>query len=131
MDAVLNWLWQGAVVATALSLMLLALDRTRANIRYVVCWVGALAVIGLPVMPMLRFAAPAGMADVPQNGAIVALPDAWWTSGHVILAAAVLWASLQVLRLLSAGLAIRRARRRARPFPAQLERRLPPPWRAP
>ena len=35
MDAVLNWLWQGGVVAVALRLMLFALERASANVRYV------------------------------------------------------------------------------------------------
>lgn len=39
MDAVLNWLWQGGVVAVSLSVMLVALRRARANVRYMVCTV--------------------------------------------------------------------------------------------
>ena len=35
MDAVLNWLWQGGVVAVALRLMLFPLERASANVRYV------------------------------------------------------------------------------------------------
>ena len=42
MDAVLNWLWQGSVVAVASFVMLLALERARANVRYLVCWAALL-----------------------------------------------------------------------------------------
>ena len=69
MDAVLNWLWQGGVVAVALGLMLFSLERASANVRYVVCWAAALFVIALPALPSLpairqrryptRFAQPA------------------------------------------------------------------------
>ena len=51
MDAVLNWLWQGGVVAAALRLMLFPLERASANVRYVVCWAAALFVIALPALP--------------------------------------------------------------------------------
>ena len=38
MDGVLNWLWQGCVVALVCAAMLRGLERARANVRYVVCW---------------------------------------------------------------------------------------------
>ena len=71
MDAVLNWLWQGGVVAVALRLMLFALERASANVRYVVCWAAALFVIALPALPSLQstpalpdaFRATAGRGD--------------------------------------------------------------------
>lgn len=128
MDAVLNWLWQGGVVAMALSVMLVALRRARANVRYVVCWVAALVVVGLAAFPSLQSAAPVEIAAIPQYDAIVALPDAWWTSTNVMFGAMVLWASVHLLRLTWAIAAIRRARRRSRPFPAHLESNLPH-WR--
>ena len=127
MDAVLNWLWQGGVVAVALRLTLITLDRTRANVRYVVCWAAALFVIALPALPSLQ---SAGSLDAvgARSDAIVALPDAWWTSTHVMLAAWMLWASIHVVRLISAIFAIRHARIRGRAFPAHLESLLPH-WR--
>jgi len=128
MDAVINWLWQGAVVGAALSMMLFTLTRARANVRYVVCWAAALIVLLLPILPFLQPAATVDAASVQDSGAIVALPQAWWTSTRVMLGAAVLWAGINVLRCSSAILAIRRARRRSRTFPVHLESRLPH-WR--
>jgi D-alanyl-D-alanine endopeptidase (penicillin-binding protein 7) len=128
MDAVINWLWQGAVVGAALSVMLVTLKRARANVRYVVCWAAALIVL---VLPILRFLQPSGAVDavsVQDSGAIVALPDAWWTSTRVMLGAAMVWAGINVFRLSSAIFAIRRARRRSRTFPVRLESLLPH-WR--
>lgn len=128
MDAVLNWLWQGGVVALSLSVMLVALRRARANVRYMVCWVAAMAVVLLPVLPSLRPAASAESAGLEGGDAIVALPDAWWTSANLILAAMAVWASVQIVRLVLAVCAIRRARRLSRPFPAYVESALPH-WR--
>lgn len=125
MDAVLNWLWQGAVVAGALSVMLVALRRARANVRYVVCWAAALVVVALPALPSLRAAASVAMMRMPHADAIVALPYVWWTSGNVILAAALVWAGVQVFRFLSSISAVRRVRRCSHPFPADLEAALP------
>jgi bla regulator protein blaR1 len=128
MDAVLNWVWQGGVVVAALSVMLLTLKRAGANVRYVVCWTAALFVIALPVVPALQPAASVDAIGAAENDAIVALPDVWWTSMHVILGAAMFWIGLNIIRLLSAIGAIRRARRRSRTFPAHLESLLPH-WR--
>jgi bla regulator protein blaR1 len=128
MDAVLNWLWQGGVVVGALSVMLLTLKRARANVRYVVCWTAALFVIALPVVPALQPAASVDPIGVTENDAIVALPDAWWTSTRVILGTAMFWVGINIIRLVSAIGAIRRARRRSRTFPAHLESLLPH-WR--
>ena len=63
MDAVLNWLWQGGVVAVALGLMLFALERASANVRSVVCWAAALFVIALPALPSLPRQSSAALPD--------------------------------------------------------------------
>ena len=129
MDAVLNWLWQGGVVAAALRLMLFPLERASANLRYAVCWVAALFVIALPALPSLQSTPLLPDAfRATQGDAIVSLPDAWWTSTLVILAAWALWASIQIVRFVSAIIAIRRARARSRAFPLHAESVLPH-WR--
>ena len=129
MDAVLNWLWQGGVVAVALRLMLFPLERASANVRYVVCWAAVLLVTALPALPLLQ---PTPASSDPfratQGDVIVSLPDAWWTSTLVILAAWTLWASIQIVRFVSAIVAIRRARACSRPFPLPAESVLPH-WR--
>src|SRR6516164_6555354 len=106
MDALLNWLWQGGVVASALFVMLMLLARTRANVRYVVCWAAALFVIALPLLPALQPTSFTDAIDVSENDAIVALPDVWWTSTRVIVGAAILWAGVNIIRLSSAFAAI-------------------------
>jgi len=129
MDAVLNWLWQGGVVAVALRLMLFALERASANLRYGVCWAAALFVMALPALPSLQSTPVLPEAfRAMQGDAIVSLPDAWWTSMLVILGAWTLWAGIQMVRFVSAIVAIRRARARSRAFPLRLESVLPH-WR--
>src|SRR5262245_45257188 len=114
MDALLNWLWQGGIVAAALAVMLLTLRRARANVRYVVCWAAALFVIALPLLPAVQPGSFSDAIDVSENDALVALPDAWWTSTRVIAGAAILWAGVNIIRLWFAIAAIRGARRRSR-----------------
>ena len=128
MELVLNWLWQGGVVVAALSVMLFTLERARANVRYVVCWTAALFVMTLPVLPALQPAVPVDAIGVADNDPIVTLPHAWWTSTRVLLGAASFWVGINIIRLLSAIVAIRHARRRSRAFPAHLQSLLPQ-WR--
>jgi bla regulator protein blaR1 len=121
MDAVLNWLWQGGVVAVASFVTLFALHRAGANVRYVVCWAALLLIVALPAFPSVTSTTPAAGAFLPtQTDAIVSLPDAWWTSTLVLLAAWLVWASIQLVRFVSAIVAIRRARARSHAFPSHL-----------
>ena len=68
MHAVLNWLWQGCVVALALAATLPLLDRARAQVRYAVCWVALLCAFVLPVVPFVvvtvRNVGPVAFANV-------------------------------------------------------------------
>lgn len=129
MDAVLNWLWQGSVVAGVSFVMLFALQRAGANVRSAVCWAALLLIVVLPALPLLSSPTPAAGAFLPtQTDAVISLPDAWWTSTFVILAAWMVWASIQFVRFVSAIVAIRRARARSHAFPSHLASVLPH-WR--
>src|SRR5262245_26169719 len=122
MHAVLNWLWQGCVVALALFAMLGLLDRARANVRYMVCWAAQLLVMALPLLALPDWGAgPAARLPRVPVDAVVAVPDAWWTSGVVMAAAWLLWVAVGVGRFARAMLALRRARAHSRPFPFQSE----------
>ena len=129
MHAVMNWLWQGGVVAVASALLLLALRRTSATARYGVCWGAWLLILALPFLPLLLSTTPSAEALLPaQTEAVVSLPDAWWTSLVLIEVAWLLWAWVQLVRFVLAIIAIRQARARSRAFPAQLEQAMPH-WR--
>ena len=126
MDLVLNWLWQGGVLAAALWLMLVVLRRARANVRYVACWAAVLAIMALPALLSMP-SSPGPLGSLPGAGrdAIVSLPEGWWTSMAVVLGAWLIWVSIHAGQLLAAIAAIRRARARSRPFPSDLEDSLP------
>ncbi|HEV8396269.1 MAG TPA: M56 family metallopeptidase [Vicinamibacterales bacterium] len=122
MHAVLNWLWQGCVVALALFAMLGLLERARANVRYLVCWAAQLLVLALPLIAWLE----SGMEQsvrlprVPLEP-VVSVPDAWWASGVVMAAAWFVWAAVAAVRSGRAIAALRRMRALSRPFPGQVE----------
>ena len=125
MDAVLNWVWQGGVVAAVSLVMLFLLKRAGANVRSAVCWAALLLIVALPAFPPLSFTTPAVGAFLPTPAdAVVSLPATWWTSTLVILAAWMAWGSVQSVRLVMAIVAIRRARARSRRFPPHLESHL-------
>ena len=126
MDHVLNWLWQGSVVALATSAILRLLSRARAQFRYVLCWIVLALVLALPALPLM-FASgvpvPAPAAVVPSD-VMFAVPNAWWTSTTIVLSLWALWSGVYSLRIARALLALRRARRRCLLFPAAEESRL-------
>ena len=123
MDAVLNWLWQGCVVALAWCAMLHVLERARANVRYMVSWAALLLIVAaLPALPWLQSTtAPADAVLVMRSNAIVSLPATWWTSTLVMRVAWLTWATVCTVRLVFAMVALRRARKRSRPFPPRAE----------
>ncbi len=124
MDGLLNWLWQGALVAIVAAATLRLLDRARASVRCVVCWAALIVIAFLPlapfVLPIKASAVQATVAPTP----IVTVPDAWWTSSAVIYAALAIWMGLYASRIIAAAVIVRRARARCRPFPAAVERTL-------
>jgi beta-lactamase regulating signal transducer with metallopeptidase domain len=127
-EHLLNWLWQGSVVALATSVILRLLTRARAQIRYVLCWIVLGVVLTLPVLPLL-FAIDASFPQPvagPASGsvAMIAVPDAWWTSATIVLSAWAVWSGVHAMRIATAVAALRRARGRCRPFPATEESRL-------
>ena len=127
MDHVLNWLWQGSAIALATFAALRLLDRSRAPFRYVLCGIALLAVLALPVVSLLWNRTPAweAIADTPMpTTPVLAIPIAWWTSGAVIAGLWALWCLVCVARVIASSVAVRRARRQSRPFPAALESRL-------
>ena len=90
MDNILNWLWQGCVVAAASGVLLRLLHRSRAQFRYVLCWIVLVIVLALPILPWLSFPgvgsslAQPGMASEPIE-AMIWVPNTWWTSATIAL----------------------------------------------
>jgi beta-lactamase regulating signal transducer with metallopeptidase domain len=127
MDHAINWIWQGCLIAAMTTVVLRSMERTRAQARYVVCWLALAAVTLLPVLPS-GFADTASSQLPPSGGAaaapVVTVPAAWWTSTEVVAVAAALWFLLAAWRIARSVHAARRARAGCTPFGADLEKRL-------
>ncbi len=127
MDAILNWLCQGAVVGAVTAIALCALRRAPAKARYAVCWAALAAVLALPLVACVpaTMAAPwTTAASDARPGALLSVPSVWWTSTAAVLAVWALWVVVHVARLAAGLVALRRARRQSAPFPPALESRL-------
>ena len=121
MDAVLNWLWQGGVVAIVAAGTLHLLDRTRAAVRCLVCWAALVVVVLLPLVALTMAAASPVASPVSTAAPILTVPVAWWTSSALIAAAWTIWTAIYAIRLARALVVVRRARARCRPFPPAVE----------
>lgn len=114
--ALVNFVWQGAVIGAAMLLLLTLLRGASARWRYAVCAAGLALCLGLPLAQCLDFAP--GEADFigelpPLAEQMPALVTAW-----------ALGTALMLARL-ALGLAwVGRARRRATPAPAEWQARL-------
>lgn len=126
MDAVLNWLWQGAALALATAALLRITRASTARARYLTLWVALAAVLALPAVPLLwAMAATVPLAPVlPPVDAVVSVQPGWWTSTTVLIAGWAAWAAVQAIRLGCGALALRSVRRRTRQLPPETESRL-------
>jgi beta-lactamase regulating signal transducer with metallopeptidase domain len=126
MDAVLNWLWQGGVVALAAAALLRVIPRSHTLARYCAAWTACIVVLALPAAPFLLGAVSPIQADyrLPAPGPVVAMPHTWWTSTSLAIGLWILWAIVHARRLAAAGLSLRRARRQCREFPESVEANL-------
>lgn len=121
MDAVLNWLWQGAVVAIVATGTLRVLDRTRAGVRCLVCWAALIAAV---LLPLASFVLATSSPDAPTIYAaapLITVPVAWWTSSALLAGAWAIWTAIHAVRLVGAIVVVRRARARCRPFPPAVD----------
>src|SRR5688572_25705371 len=124
MEAVLNWLWQGAIAAAVLLVLLRILARARANVRYIVCAFGLLTVLAIPAASWLLAMSATQQTSAPPIVPLVEVPDSPWTSAMTLMAMWLMWAGARSLRLCGALVSVRRARRRSRAFPTDVEHRL-------
>ena len=128
MDGVLNWIWQGCVVAVAAAGLLRVTEPSRAQVRYWSLWLVLGVVLLLPLIPsagaiIVRPSDVALMAT-PQE-AVVTIPATWWTSTRMLIIPWACWVAVFAWRIGRAATALRRAKRACRPVSAELEGRLP------
>src|ERR1043166_3164654 len=129
MHAALNWIGQGLGVALVALGVLRVTMSVRAQARYVLLWVAAIAILALPLLPDLSQSSASIVRAAGDDGSmlssvVVSMPATWWTSSIAMFGLWGLWTALAVGRLSTATLALRRARRRCSPFPADVEARL-------
>src|SRR5688572_24226902 len=130
MDTLLNWLWQGIVVAAAATCGLKLVRIRTAEWRYRFWWASTAVVLLLPAIA----AVPWTMSPMPvtggaaRSGETAYLPEVYVSDiAPIVMIVAVAWASwiaVHVIRTALAFLALRRLRNRWIPFPAQREARL-------
>src|SRR5262245_1968669 len=123
----LNWLWQGVVVALAAEAVLAMLPRLRTQARYWLTATACALVIALPAMPYVgTAAAPVPALDTVSDALspAVAMPAVWWTSAAGVLVLWIAWAMVASARLAAATRAVRAAKTRSRACPRDVEARL-------
>ena len=135
METILNWLWQGSIVA-ALATGLIRWSRFSATTRYRLWWMTLVVVLVLPLVSFFGAGADSGIpsrfpvegADAPSRY-VVSLPaTSWW----IAAAGAALWfawLALNLFRTAAALVTLHRAKRQIRPFPYDRELELPR-WQA-
>jgi beta-lactamase regulating signal transducer with metallopeptidase domain len=125
-ELILNWLWQGGVVAISAAGILRVISPACTLARYCVVWSACAAVLALPIIPLLWAAASPETAPAGPMGVVtISMSDAWWTSPAVALSVWVIWFTVQAVRVGAAMSAVRRAKQRSQRFPARIEERLP------
>jgi bla regulator protein blaR1 len=113
-DAILNWIWQGTVVAIVTTVALVLIERSRASDRYLTVWVALLSVLALPVVPFVMdvFASPSiSGATATATAPVWSLPSAWWTSNGMVIGLWATWATVATARYATAAIAVRRLKR--------------------
>ena len=130
MDMLLNWIWQGTLVAAAATVAMKILRIQDAAWRYRFWWASMGVVLMLPAMaaavwtpvPMPSAGADVAVAETPY------LPDVYVSDilfvVAIVLAAWASWIAVQLIRICLALVGLRRARRRCAAFPADREARL-------
>lgn len=127
MDVLLNWLWQGGIVALAAAALLRVIPQSRTQARYGLAWAACVVVLALPAVPRILAAAASVPAadDAPAfAGPVVSMPIAWWTSTALALALWLVWCGLYAARVVAAALALRDTKGQCRECPPRVEARL-------
>jgi beta-lactamase regulating signal transducer with metallopeptidase domain len=125
-ELILNWLWQGGVVAVAAAGILRVISPACTLARYCAVWSACAAVLALPLIPLVWATASPGAAPGHPTGVVtISMSDAWWTSPAVAIAVWAVWFTVQAIRVGAAMGAVRRAKQECQRFPSRLEARLP------
>lgn len=130
MHTLLNWLWQGIVVAAAATIVLSVVRVRSAEWKYRFWWASMTIVLALPAIAAVLWTSVAAPATVDSSAAIEAvyLPDVHVSDIPLVVMAVVgawlSWIAVQGTRTFLALLALRRVRTRCTAFPPDRESRL-------
>ena len=127
MDLILNWLWQGGVVALAAEVVLAVIPRSRTHARYCFVAIACALVLALPAVPYIATAASsvAAVESLSSSlGPVVSMPVAWWTSTPLVICLWIVWAVVCAARLAAAAIALRAAKTQSCECPDDVEVRL-------
>lgn len=122
MDDLLNWLWQGCLLALAAqaALRVFAAHRTRA--RLVVWWTTLCLVLVLPLTPFVpSSAASSATGGDPAGVPIVLVAGTWRWLETALIVLWCAWSVAHALRLLFAVRALRRVKADVRPMAPHVE----------
>ena len=130
METLINWLWQGIVVAAAATAVLKLVRVRSAAWRYRFWWTAITVVLLMPAIAAVP-SPPSSMPSAGHSagvGGTAYLPYVYASDiAPIVMVAAVAWASwiaVHVIRTVVALVALRRLRKRCTAFPAQRAVRL-------
>ena len=127
MELMLNWLWQGIVVALAAEAVLALIPRACTQARYGFVGLALVLVLALPAASYIgTIASPVSALDDMSAalGPVVSMPATWWTSTPLAIVLWILWSVFSAGRLSAAVAALREAKRQCRECPRGVEARL-------
>jgi beta-lactamase regulating signal transducer with metallopeptidase domain len=128
MDVLLNWVIQGVLVASGAGVGLGVMPASPAAARYRFVWTAYVLVLALPTLALVSREA-AGLPEAARGSIAadpaVAVPAVWWTSPALLTGLWIVWSTVRGIQLVAGAVAVRRARRDARPCPRDVLVRLP------
>ena len=128
MDLLLNWLWQGSLVAILVRLAVGLPRSINAATRYVIWWITLGVVLAMAAVPIsLRMFTDVGepVARTVGSGAWLTLPPLPGWLGPTLLGVWTMWVSVWVARGVLAWFELRRLRGSIREVGSGVEERLP------
>lgn len=126
MDILLNWLWQGCVLTTSVSITLKFCHRLSATTRYQVWWAALVAVLTLPALPLLVAAMPAPEQSSSGLGSLYAVtlpPLPRWPLTTVFIVWSI-WTGVVLWKGVRAFMRVRGLKQACISFPRNREARL-------
>lgn len=127
MEHVLNWVWQGVLLAGVATVCSRMSRRLGAAARYRLWWGTLLGVVGLPALSSLLRASSSGMPVAAAGegmAPVLGVPALLAATAPALAAVWACWTAVAIVRLAAGVVLLRRIKGSCRPFPADREARL-------